>query len=71
MNCPRYMHRFQKVSPSRYMPRAEAETPLCEWKRIDGLQDVLRPKERAEVEKAGNITVDDWMGKVFSDDEEA
>ena len=66
MNCPRYVHRMQKVAPSRYVPRTETETPLCEWKRIDGLQDVLRPKETAAVAKAGNISIDDWMGEVFS-----
>ncbi len=66
MNCPRYVHRFQKVTPSRYVPREDVETPLCEWKRIDGLQDVLRPKETAAVAKAGNITIDEWMGQVFS-----
>ena len=71
MNCPRYIHRFQKVKPSRYVPRQEVETPLCEWKRIDGLQDTLRPKDLAAVEKAGQITIDDWMGRVFTGDETA
>jgi uncharacterized protein len=69
MNCPRYVHRYQKVQPSRYAPTEDIETPLCEWKRIDGLQDVLRPKEVAAVEKAGTITIDEWMGRVFSGDE--
>src|SRR5690606_25688332 len=49
INCPRYVHRYQKLKPSRYVPRQEAETPLCEWKRIDGMQDVLRPNEVAAV----------------------
>ncbi len=71
MNCPRYVHRFQKVTPSRYVPRDEAETPLCEWKRIDGLQDVIRPKDTAAVEKAGAISIDEWMGRVASGDEKA
>ncbi|MEQ1577716.1 MAG: pyridoxamine 5'-phosphate oxidase family protein [Hyphomicrobium sp.] len=66
MNCPRYVHRMQKITPSRYVPRTDVETPLCEWKRIDGLQDVLRPTETAAVEKAGNISIDEWMGEVFS-----
>ena len=66
INCPRYVHRMQKVTPSRYVPRADVDTPLCEWKRIDGLQDVLRPKETAAVAKAGTITIDEWMGEVFS-----
>jgi hypothetical protein len=69
MNCPRYVHRYQKVSRSRYVPKEDAETPLCEWKRIDMIQDVLRPKELAQVDKAGQITIEEWMGKVVSGDE--
>lgn len=69
MNCPRYVHRYQKVQRSRYVPQQDAETPLCEWKRIDMMQDVLRPNETAAVAKAGQITIDEWMGKVVSGDE--
>lgn len=71
MNCPRYVHRYEKVATSRYVPRAGAETPLCEWKRIAGFEDVLRPDEAAAVEKAGQITQDEWMGRVFNGDENA
>jgi len=71
MNCPRYVHRYRKVTASRYVPRAGAETPLCEWKRIDGLQDVLRPPELAAVEKAGLISEEEWMGHVVAGDEKA
>lgn len=71
MNCPRYIHRYEKKAASRYVPRAGTETPLCEWKRIDGLQDILRPHELEAVEKAGSITEEEWMGRVFSGDEKA
>jgi predicted pyridoxine 5'-phosphate oxidase superfamily flavin-nucleotide-binding protein len=71
MNCPRYVHRYEKKVSSRYVPRVEAETPLCEWKRIDAVQDTLRPDEIAAVEKAGQITADEWMGRVFTGDETA
>lgn len=71
MNCPRYVHRYEKVETSRYVPREEAETPLCEWKRIEGLEDVLRPSELAAVEEAGQITQDEWMEHVFSGDGKA
>jgi predicted pyridoxine 5'-phosphate oxidase superfamily flavin-nucleotide-binding protein len=71
MNCPRYVHRYEKKVRSRYVPSADAETPLCEWKRIDAMQDVLRPHETAAVEKAGQISVDDWMGRVMTGDEKA
>src|SRR5690606_37244694 len=33
INCPRYVHRYEKVKASRYVPREGVETPLCEWKR--------------------------------------
>ena len=68
MNCPRYIHRFKKLEASRYAPGVEAETPFCEWKRIDGLQDVVRGHEREEVAKIGTTTIDDWMGKVMTGD---
>jgi hypothetical protein len=71
MNCPRYVHRYQKVQTSRYAPAENAETPFCEWTRIDGIQDVLRPHETAVVEKVGQITIEDWMGKVLTGDEKA
>lgn len=70
-NCPRYVHRYQKVEPSRYVPRDGAATPFCEWKRIDGMQDVLRPHELARVEQAGNITIEEWMQRVVTGDAQA
>ena len=68
MNCPRYVHRFQKLETSRYAPGVEAETPFCEWKRIDTLPDVVRPAARSQVEAIGTTRIDDWMGKVLSGD---
>lgn len=68
MNCPRYVHRYNKVEASRYAPGVESETPFCEWKRIDALQDVVRKSERETVEKIGTTTIEDWMGKVISGD---
>jgi hypothetical protein len=71
MNCPRYIHRYEKVEASRYVPRADTETPLCEWKRIEGIEDVLRPNETAAVEEAGQISLEEWMGKVMTGDPKA
>lgn len=71
MNCPRYVHRYQKVAASRYAPGVEAETPFCEWKKIDALQDVLRPHELETVAKTGTIGIEEWMGRVLTGDEKA
>lgn len=66
MNCPRYVHRMTPVEASRYVPRTGIATPLCEWKRIDLVQDVLRPAESAAVAEVGTIAVEDWIGRVMT-----
>jgi hypothetical protein len=72
MNCPRYIHRYQRVKTSRYVPQEDAETPVCEWKRVDAVQDVLRPKELAQVQSAGGvIPTEDWIARVQAGDESA
>jgi hypothetical protein len=40
-NCPRYIHRYQLVERSRFVPRAGCETPTPDWKRSDWARDVL------------------------------
>jgi len=72
MNCPRYIHRYQRLKTSRYVPQAETETPVCEWKRVDAVQDVLRAGEHEQVERAGGvIPVEDWIARVQAGDETA
>ena len=70
-NCPRYVHRYEKVNPSRYVPRETCETPLAEWKRIDLIADALPPRDGAKVDAAGKIGIVEWMGKVKSGDPSA
>jgi hypothetical protein len=71
MNCPRYIHRHKKIETSRYAPGVEEETPFCEWKRIDAMQDVVKPAEREKVQQIGTTTIEDWMGKVVTGDKGA
>ena len=40
-NCPRYLHRYEKVEGSVFVPRADCETPVPSWKRSDWAFDVL------------------------------
>jgi uncharacterized protein len=40
-NCPRYIHRMQKVEASPFVPRAGCTTPVPDWKRADFARDVL------------------------------
>ena len=38
-NCPRYIHKYQRVERSPYVPTAGSEPPIPAWK----LQDHIRP----------------------------
>ena len=40
-NCPRYIHRYELVRRSRFVPRNDCLTPVPEWKRSDWAVDVL------------------------------
>ena len=40
-NCPRYIHRYELVRRSRFVPRDDCVTPVPEWKRSDWASDVL------------------------------
>ncbi len=70
-NCPRYIHRHEKVAPSRYVPRAACETPLAGWKRIDLMTDALPERDLAKLEAEGTIGIGEWMDKVKTGDPSA
>ena len=40
-NCPRYVHRYELVERSRFVPRTGAITPTPDWKRSEWARGVL------------------------------
>jgi uncharacterized protein len=46
-NCPRYIHRYELVERSRYVPAADTEPPVPEWKTRDWARDVLPTSDQA------------------------
>jgi predicted pyridoxine 5'-phosphate oxidase superfamily flavin-nucleotide-binding protein len=70
-NCPRYIPKYEKVRNSRYVPRAECETPLAEWKRVDLLQEVLLPADLAKAQAKGTIDIMEWVDKIQSGADDA
>ena len=40
-NCPRYIHEYRLVQRSRFVPKAECETPVPAWKRSEWAYDAL------------------------------
>lgn len=64
VNCPRYIHRYARVAPSRYVPREAGATPLAAWKRVDAVQDVLNAGDRAKAQSLGLITIEQYFAMV-------
>jgi predicted pyridoxine 5'-phosphate oxidase superfamily flavin-nucleotide-binding protein len=46
-NCPRYIHRMALVERSRFVPHADSETPVPDWKRAPWACDVLAADDPA------------------------
>jgi len=46
-NCPRYIHRMQRVEDSPFVPRADCETPVPSWKRMEWSRGVLAADDPA------------------------
>ena len=40
-NCPRYIHRTQRLELSAHVPRADHVPPLAAWKQFETFRDVL------------------------------
>jgi uncharacterized protein len=46
-NCPRYIHEYRLVTRSRFVPKADCDTPVPQWKRNDWARDVLPANDPA------------------------
>jgi predicted pyridoxine 5'-phosphate oxidase superfamily flavin-nucleotide-binding protein len=49
-NCPRYIHRYQLVERSRFVPKDQCETPVPSWKKGDWVSDVLPDRDPARTD---------------------
>lgn len=46
-NCPRYIHKYELVERSRFVPHVAEETPIPAWKTSDWAKDVLPANDPA------------------------
>jgi predicted pyridoxine 5'-phosphate oxidase superfamily flavin-nucleotide-binding protein len=54
INCPRYIHQYQRLQTSKYAPQAGCGAPPApQWKRIDVIQDALPQREIALAKDLG------------------
>jgi predicted pyridoxine 5'-phosphate oxidase superfamily flavin-nucleotide-binding protein len=46
-NCPRYIHEYRLVKRSRFVPKADCETPVPGWKTREWAHDALPANDPA------------------------
>jgi predicted pyridoxine 5'-phosphate oxidase superfamily flavin-nucleotide-binding protein len=66
VNCPRYVHQYQRAQTSKYAPQTGcAAPPAPQWKRIDAIQNAL-PARESDVAKelGGTITFEEYAAMV-------
>jgi predicted pyridoxine 5'-phosphate oxidase superfamily flavin-nucleotide-binding protein len=66
INCPRYVHKYQRLQTSKYAPQSGcAAPPAPQWKRIDALQDALPERERdTALQLGGTISFAEYAALV-------
>lgn len=66
VNCARYIHKHERTETSPYVPDpTSGEQPYPAWKRIDAVQDALRPDDQGKTDDAGGIiTMEDYADKL-------
>lgn len=61
VNCPRYIHTYQRSQTSKYVPQEGFEKPLTpQWKRIDAVQDALPERDSEISAQHGTITPEEY-----------
>ncbi len=62
VNCPRYIHQYQRVATSKYVPQKDCAAPLPQWKRIDELQNSLPERDKHIAETlGGTLTTEEYV----------
>jgi len=63
VNCPRYIHTYRRVAPSRYVPRSDCPALPPQWKRIDAVQDALPARDREAARSLGGVITPEQYGE--------
>jgi uncharacterized protein len=65
VNCPRYIHKYQRVGTSKYVPQIGYTTSPAQWKRINAVQDVLPERDTNVAESLGGIITPEEYGAML------
>jgi uncharacterized protein YndB with AHSA1/START domain/predicted pyridoxine 5'-phosphate oxidase superfamily flavin-nucleotide-binding protein len=55
VNCPRYIHRYQRVGTSPFVPGEPRGDEVAPWKNIDIIRDAIPARDRRRLEEAGTV----------------
>lgn len=66
VNCPRYIHRYKRVASAKHVPQENEPVALPQWKRIDGLQDVLPARDKHIADNLGGTITPDQYAEMVS-----
>ena len=65
LNCARYIHKYERLDSSPYVPDENGGQPFPVWKRIDHLQEDLHPRDRGRAEEEGGTVTDEQYGEAL------
>lgn len=65
VNCPRYIHKYQRVENSKYVPQSDGLTPPAQWKRINAIQDVLPERDKNIAQALGGVITPEEYGAML------
>ena len=51
INCPRYIHRYQRIEDSVFTPVKGKESLIPDWKYLPEVQDVLPDKDKQKIKR--------------------
>ena len=66
VNCPRYIHKYQRIGTSKYIPQDGCSTPSAQWKRINAVQDVLPERDKNVAESLGGVITPEEYGDLLA-----
>ncbi len=69
INCPRYIHKMQRVEDSATVPTGSKPQPFSRWKRVDAVQEALVVRDQGRADKEGGVTtMDQWVDNLMRGD---
>lgn len=66
VNCPRYVHRYQRAETSPFVPGEPRGDEMAPWKNLDVLRDALPGRDRVRREEAGSrsMTREEYLARL-------